>query len=188
MELDIQSERWFMQVKRALLNVENCARLGDGEKPYHMHDVWIECTPLEKTRLFNLKVWTQRYSVNLEFVLEFLLTYYRDFRKRYGLKHQVSFGIPLATLTGLGARAALEEHIKRVYPARENYRDATQSLRRQMVGQRTVHRVDYQIDPDLMTLNYQKALQAPQQSADPEADPDAEDLARRRRPWRGNPF
>ena len=179
MELKVQTELWYETVRQTLLNIENRLRLRNSQPPYTMNDVWVDLLPANQQRLLTLKVWTVRYNVGLEFILEFLLRLYADVRKRHQIKHQVTLGIPLILLTGPASRMALEGYIKRLYPAGENLRDAAQQLRQRILDVGTPSRVGYMLDSINMAQHYQKVILARRREA---VEPTF------RRPWRGNPF
>jgi len=179
MELKVQSGLWYEEVKQTLLNIVNRGRFHNNLPPHTMNDVWVDILPVNQQRLLTLKVWTVRYNVSLEFILEFLLQRHADVRRRHWIKHQVTLGIPLPLLTGPASRLALEDHIKRLYPAGENLRDAAQQLRQRILDVGTPGRVSYSTDAGTMAQNYQKAILARRREA-------VEPVFRR--PWRGNPF
>jgi hypothetical protein len=179
MELEVQTELWYEEVRQTLLNIENRLRIRNNQPPHTMNDVWVDLSTVNRCRLLVLKVWTVRYNVGLEFILEFLLRLYADVRKRHQIKHQVTLGIPLILLTGPASRMALEGYIKRLYPAGENLRDAAQQLRQRILDVGTPSRVSYATESDVMAQNYQKAILARRREA---VEPTF------RRPWRSNPF
>ena len=166
---------WTERVREALLavNKESWQRKGMVQPKYEQ--VFFP----GHFGLLTWKVWCQRYNVSPEFLLTFILRWYEHCRRPSRNPKVLALGLPTALITGSSARLALEDHIKRLYPAGENLRDAAQQLRQRILDVGTPGRVSYSTDAGTMAQNYQKAILARRREA---VEPTF------RRPWRGNPF
>ena len=166
---------WTERVREALLavNKESWQRKGMVQPKYEQ--VFLP----RHFGLLTWKVWCQRYNVSPEFLLTFILRWYEHCRRPSRNPKVLALGLPTALITGSSARLALEDHIKCLYPAGENLRDAAQQLRQRILDVGTLGRVSYSTDAGTMAQNYQKAILARRREAVEPAF---------RRPWRGNPF
>lgn len=124
-----ETTRWAVEVGKSLVRLENLKRLHRGTPPIEAQP-FIPSNGENGLRLLNLKVWSLRYSVNLDFILAFLLDVYFAKIRRKPDGDDLRLGVSIATLTGNKARQALEEEITKVFPGGENIRAAREEARR----------------------------------------------------------
>jgi hypothetical protein len=122
--------RWAAQVAQSLLRLENAKRRLSNLPPLTGVDVLVPRSGENGLRLLNLRTWALRYSVDLDFILSFLLHRYFAKARRKPFGNEISLGISTAALTGVAARQALEEEITHAFPSGENVRAAREDLRR----------------------------------------------------------
>lgn len=114
---------WLREIGDALVRIENRRRLEDGLGCLPDDSfAWIPEGDAASLQLHNLRVWTLRYHVSLDFILEFLLRAYARRRKISPRlrPRDVMLGLPASLLGGEVAKRRLEEEIARAFPAREN--------------------------------------------------------------------
>lgn len=155
-------EDWCRVCKSVLLTVENRLRKKKNLGPLP-RNVAIYFSK-EAALLLNLKVWTLRYHVDLEFILFELLSYYRgnkgspylppNPRHRFGC---LGVGVNLATLCGDRSRQILEDKVAKTYPAGGNDLAYRQSLRLQVLQTAPVKGLHYH-NFEEMTAQYQKTM------------------------------
>jgi hypothetical protein len=119
-----------VRIAKALLNWENGRR-----RESHMPElprstqVWLPTGPDADLRLMNLCIWTTRYHVRLEWLLDAVLTRFARQRKLPRVKEpeELSLGLSAAMLMGDAARSVVEERIARDFPNGENIKLAMQA-------------------------------------------------------------
>lgn len=115
---------WRARLEKALLSVENQRRRALNVHPFDPEvAVYLPEGPKANLLLLNLKVWSERYSVTPEFILEFLTRWYRNSRHwtdNLNGQREVSLGLPASLVAGMKSRNLLEEAVHRAFPAGEN--------------------------------------------------------------------
>ncbi len=127
--LDRSLENWIKVFTMSFLRVENKLRKEENLNPISSR---IPIRIKEPIRLLNLRVWSLRYHVSLEFILQALWPRYRRMRKPMMREHgreSVIFFSLTAQLTGEASRAILERVVSQTYPGGENYRAYLQTIR-----------------------------------------------------------
>ncbi len=73
--------------------------------------------------LLNLRVWGIRYHVTLKFILQFLLSYYKNLRKHNVQntirRRFVTLGVPVSVLCGKKSRILVEQEVVKQFPRDE---------------------------------------------------------------------
>lgn len=104
---------------KVILAIENST----GRKVWHVKDK-------DLARLHRLWMWSQRYSISLEYVTGTLVTYFARGVERHTGRKSKGLGVSIPTLTGDVAENILRQQIEKDFPDRENvaaYRDAQQT-------------------------------------------------------------
>ena len=130
----------------------------------------------DRKRLLNLLVWSRRYNVTVEFILDALLGYFKNFRKPSS-----GIGVSVVSLTGVRARQIVEEAVVKAYPAGENETAARQAQRNKILGISGTAMKDHGGDIDKMVASYSRTMRDRHRAA-----LDTEQF--NQRPWRGNPW
>ena len=155
--------RWRWQVVRAMAR----------KLVVPMKAVWLSAKPDDLLRLMNWKVWTRRYNVSLEFILDTIFLHYNR-KVRRGKKY-VSVGVPVSLLTGEKAREVIEQALSRLYTEQENVAAAKSDLRLKILG-------TTKVSTESSMAEYARIMQHRR-----EATVQAAALYKRRA-WRGNPW
>jgi len=117
--------QWRERLRKALLTLTNRKRRERNLPPLqHAHVHYRRTSDLY---LVNLKVWTLRYGVSVEFVLDAILKHYHNLQNDPKYRHRdppdtISLHIPVSYLGGEKARQAVEDAVKAAYPNGENWR------------------------------------------------------------------
>lgn len=117
------------RVSRALLRRENGLRRGTHAPQLPASTVvWLPTGPDADLRLLTLVVWRTRYRVTLEWLLDAVLTRFKNQRRLPAAKdpEELSLGIPAALLVSEAARTSVEERLAREFPDQENLKAARQ--------------------------------------------------------------
>jgi hypothetical protein len=110
---------FHLTLRKALLRVECKLRAEQQQECFLMlHHVFIKDDVLSKLTLYNLKIWSMRYHVSLDFVLETLLRYWHKVRKT--LRGSISLGVSIGVFTGEKARLIVKEAVEKAFPDGEN--------------------------------------------------------------------
>lgn len=131
-KLDDVVDEWTKVFSYSFIRVENRLRKKEGLDPLSQR---TRITVKEPIRLLNLRVWTLRYHVPLEFILNALWPRYRAIRKPLVQnpllrKRTEGFYFSLTPqLTGEASRGLLERAVLQAYPGGENYKAYLQKLR-----------------------------------------------------------
>ncbi len=132
-------------------------------------------------RLLNLKAWSVRYTVDLEFILRTLFAYYRKTRRTDPSKRFSTLGIPINALTGEASRITLEEAIAKAFPNGENIDDKNNAQRLRMVDTlRPIKLHSGTIEGSIDEYNRITELRR--------REYDTAKQKFQRRPWKGNPW
>ena len=125
--LPAEAHLFTVELKDALLRMENNRRRESKLVPYPP-DIRIDIPEGARStlRLLNLKVWSLRYCVPLEFILDTITWIFR--RKRVENRKTLVLGLPANLATCPTARIYLEEAILRAFPNGENYLAAQQPV------------------------------------------------------------
>lgn len=119
----------IQKIEKALLQIENRKRINSNQKPFPDDTrVFLAVGPNANLLYLNLRVWSIRYCVSLEFILETLLDYF-SFNRGYSRKRtsdEVRLGIPANLICGIRSRQILEDTIIQMYPDGENFRQMNQ--------------------------------------------------------------
>ena len=119
-DIDGIAERWHTRLQQALLTIVNQQRRASNTTALRLPVVLPGSSAATELYLLNLRVWTLRYSVSPEFVLEAILIRYPDALRVD--KKCVLLALPAARLGGVAAREAVEQAVRRTYPNGENWR------------------------------------------------------------------
>lgn len=122
LQVDKAITEWGQTLGKALIWVTNQNRHQAGIPPLPPN---TEVCISRDLKLLNLKVWTMRYSVNLEFILKTLLDRYAKYRKVPDT-NILTLGLAPAMLCGPTSREAIETAIAEAFPDGENERLARQ--------------------------------------------------------------
>jgi hypothetical protein len=156
--LDLACTAHAESLRHALRAVENQQRAKNHLKPWPRNtNLWISLGKKAALQLLNLKVWSSRYYVSLEFILDVLLHRYRS-QRRVRDPNEISFGLPIPMLTGVRARQVVEETVAREFPNGENYK----APRTQFTPVSKLEADDE--SPDAMIKRYAKIMEARQRS------------------------
>ena len=174
-QLDNLIARNMLAIRSALIQIEKrrCAQLGTIYK-----DVYVPLPQkdADRKRLLNMLVWSRRYNVTVEFILDALLGYFKNFRKPSS-----GLGVSVVSLTGVRARQIVEEAVVKAYPAGENETAARQAQRNKILGISGTAMKDHGGDIDKMIASYSRTMRDRHRAA-----LDTEQF--NQRPWRGNPW
>jgi hypothetical protein len=90
--------------------------------------VWLPTGPDADLRLLTLCVWSKKYVVTLEWLLDAILARlaYRRRPPRAASPEELSLGLPAAVIVGEDARCAVLERLARDFPNRENVKARSQ--------------------------------------------------------------
>ena len=89
--------------------------------------VWLPNSDKARLALLNWKVWTLRYRVDLETLINIVLETHERRGRRWDPKGDtISLGHPISVVTGINARHLVEESVLRMFPNGENYKAASQ--------------------------------------------------------------
>lgn len=161
--LNTDIDTWAARVSEALIRVEKRRRLIEGKPPMPCENVLCALLPRDsrdRLRLLNFKVWSARYAVSLDFILEQLLFQYFKKNRRLWAFPNITLGVAVSALTGHVARRFIEEAALREFPNRENLRIMKQaSIPPPMRG------FDYQENPDIFVERYQRVMLSRQKRA-----------------------
>jgi hypothetical protein len=120
---------WRCTLEHALLRLENRRRVDAQQLPYPPSTVvWLPSSPQANTSFLTLKVWSIRYSVTPEFLLDVLTTRFRSARRPSKRENELSLGLPANIFAGAAACTAVEEAIVKAYPNQENVKVKHQPL------------------------------------------------------------
>ena len=115
--------KWEEQIYSALRTVENRRRKEAHLPPYpESVRIYLPTGKNAILQFLNWKVWSLRYCVSLEFILDVLLSYYRAQRKVRDNEKALHLGIPVSVLTGVRSRIIIEEAVVKAFPNGENYK------------------------------------------------------------------
>ena len=126
-ELRTEIREWVERLKQALLTVENRRRVEAQFKPLPEDTVvWMPNNPNAEFSLLTLKVWSLRYCVTPEFLLDTLTLCFRNCRRQSPQQQDVQLGLPAVLICGPRARQYVEEAVLRAFPNGENYKTKRQ--------------------------------------------------------------
>ena len=126
--LSVTTCQWTTRVQEALLRVENHRRRETNRSPYPKNVyVNVPLGPNAALFLLTLKVWTIRYCVTLDFLLDVLMMRFKQ-QRRYdpNSNRELNLGLTAALLVGVDARQCVEESVIKAFPNAENYKMASQ--------------------------------------------------------------
>lgn len=134
-------------------------------------------------RLMTLEVWSLRYKVSLDWVLNILLNYWRTRYRKEAFETQ-GFGTKIPAFVGSHSELILKEKILQIFPGRENEQDWRDSEKRRLI------RLAFEVpngkkryeDP----LAYVKRYREIMAQANQMEDLTAQSLSKRK--FRGNPW
>jgi len=90
----------------------------DVDKALQKHfqcQLWKLRNPEDQLRLLVFQLWAEKYHVELDEVVQILVSFYRRLMSPK-LKHVPVFGARLSTLTGQHAETVLQQELKKRYP------------------------------------------------------------------------
>ncbi|SRR6266436_322432 len=167
----------------------------DTLKKIRKDDVTLFLNENDRYRLLTLKVWVQRYRVDLRFILETLLPFWEQFVKRRSRKMKTrGLNVKVSTLVGKKSEEILQDQIRKKLPREINKR-LWISMERERIftifalqerdeftrKNGLKHMVDYK-DPKKWARAYQKVIEAESKMRE------KIDTEMKKRPYRGNPF
>jgi hypothetical protein len=118
---------WANKVSKALIHYEN-KRRREANLPDFPPDTNVSLTGgLTRIQLLNWEVWSMRYHVSLDFILEAVLARFARHRKPPP-KNTLTLGISVTTLTGPAAKQAVLDSIHANFPNGENRKSVHQQL------------------------------------------------------------
>lgn len=131
-KLDKIAKKWEERLAKALVRVEN-ARRAEAETTLLPESAlaYVPSGPSVDLLMLNLKVWSMRYSVSPEFVVDALTRCYAGRRKVPGKSavragdlngNSTSLGISAGLAGSASARRAVEDAVSRAFPNGENRR------------------------------------------------------------------
>ena len=123
MDADIEqlAVAWRIKVERALIAYENDQKYKHSLPPLPPTvQAVVVVKPSDLIKLLNWRVWCMRYVIGPRFIIETLLGYHHRHRRPSFNPSIVTFGVRLATLTGVPARHHVEEAVLQRYPNGEN--------------------------------------------------------------------
>lgn len=127
--------------------------------------------------LLNLKSWSLRYTVSLDFILSVLLEYFQRVRRT----NTGFFGVGVAQLTGPRAQEILEQAIRTSFPADEHIAVRNSDIR--------VRLLDHQLQEYTQHgQTHEDDLQQYRERIRRVHEENAKLPAKYTRPWRTNPF
>jgi len=127
--LTLATASWITEVSHALVRIENLKRRAANDSLLPPETKAVLLRGENALRLLNLRTWTIRYNVNIDFILSFLLDKYFVKMRSKPMAGEVSLGITAAALTGVKARRVLEEEIALAFPTGENIKAAREETR-----------------------------------------------------------
>jgi len=128
-DLKDELREWNYKIELAILNYENKIRHSQNKPPLRAEArVTVPSGALAQLMFYNWKVWTIRYCIPLDFIVETIFTRYDTMRLKSGSQAFVIFGLPTALITGPKARQIIEETVITAYPNGENYRVSKQQM------------------------------------------------------------
>ncbi len=147
----------MIAVRRALVRLENQKRVESGLPSLDAKRaiVGLPMRERDKLRLLNLKVWSLRHRVSVEYILDCVLTACKKIRKSPKPPLEASLGLNASAVTGAKAYKILLESLARDFPAGENLRATSQ--------QASSVAVEYS-SLDGMVSGYASAMQARQRA------------------------
>ncbi len=164
-QLKYQAMAWEVRVQACLRKIRH-------------RDVWLKLDTTAQIRLLNLKVWTLRYNVSLEFILTTLIRYYQ--KHNPSARTSSALGFSPAQLCGRASEEIVREAVKEQMP--DNASKARADLRHKMVGAiRPIPAPKADDNLDTYCQHYQRWCEKRRSKAERAAD-------KFRRPWRGNPW
>jgi hypothetical protein len=119
--------RWIKEIEQALLRNENTRRAAAGESTLDATTFVFVSNSQSAFRFLNWKVWTVRYSINLDMLLEIILTSFGRARHYLSNDIEVRLGLPVSMVTGVEARRKVEDAVFTMYPNGENYKSKNQA-------------------------------------------------------------
>ena len=150
-ELKAACREWATKVEQGIKVVEDRERLRKNLPPIRYTMSFMPAREDQLLALLNWRVWSERYKVDLDFILTFVFKFYGNHRKPSRDPRILSFGFPLPLVTGAACRKRLEEEIARQYPNGENY-EAAKARRFH-----PVRKLDYE-DVDGMNSRYDAVM------------------------------
>jgi hypothetical protein len=140
------------QVTAALLRVEE-SHAAHEDNPTAGKRVYVS----PSIHFLNWHVWSLRYHVPLEFIIDFLL--FEKFRLQRQVKpFTISLGLGIEAITGPAACQAVENHVMLTYPNGENILAYRQSILCRMMPPEPTPQIDYS-GPDDMCRIYTKTME-----------------------------
>jgi hypothetical protein len=128
-DLKDELREWNHKIEFAILNYENKIRHFQNKPPLRAEArVTVPSGALAQLMLYNWKIWTIRYCVSLDFIIETIFTRYDMMRLKSSSEAIVQFGLATNLVTGPKARQIVEEAVVKAYPNLENYRVAKQQM------------------------------------------------------------
>lgn len=122
--LQLETSRWNRNLKAAIARAENRERSKKG-LPKTSLTAWLPEGPEANLYLLNLKVWSVRYHISLDFILDTLFFCWR-YRRKQPNANCATLGLPAALIGGPVSRKYVEEAVCRTYPNGENMRSCKQ--------------------------------------------------------------
>ena len=152
-ELRNEINDWMERLKLALLHVEN-QRRREGQFPPLPEDtcVWLPQGPNAELSMLTLKVWTLRYCITPEFLMDTLTLCFRNGRRYDPKDPDIRLGIPASIISGTAARNYVEEAVLKTFPNGENRKVASQPHPRILK-----QKLDYD-NPDQALKEYAKGI------------------------------
>ena len=113
----------FSETTDIVIQVNNTLMKLYGKKLWRVNET-------DALRLLRLRVWQERYSISLEFILGLLVDVFsKSIRMRSGKKLR-GIGVSIPVLTGDVAEEILQEKLRKEFPGREHYYDYLEEHKR----------------------------------------------------------
>jgi hypothetical protein len=143
---------------------------------------------IDQVRLYNLWIWSERYSVSIRYILKVLVPYWSNRFKRRG-GQAWGLGVKMHTFVGKHSVKLLEEQIEKDFPNRENVELAKHNRRMALLGLDTHEPVKSRDVLECESIEdyvrkYKKRVNVSRRTLDYAEG----QTSRRLRPYRGNPW
>lgn len=170
------------EIEACLLRIENRKRKQSQLRELSSDTpIYLPLKAVSHLQLLNLKVWSERYAVSVEFILETLLDYYQHSRSYVcrDTARSIQLGISAATLCGIKSRQVIEEKVLKRFPVGENFRLQKQATLERFWKLQPIERMSYK-NLDEMVKSYSALMR------------ERHEWMREKKPyqraWRGNPW
>ena len=136
-----EADIWYNQVMRSVIRWDNANRTRQHLPPFPLNAYFPPMPFSSQLKLLNLKVWTLRYAVDLDFVVGELLRYYGRHRKES--LREPRLGISIGVLTGVASRKHIETAVLSAFPNGENFSNSRAQLLKHFRITEPVRGLDY---------------------------------------------